>query len=253
MQMLDLRTYRPRADLLKDRVILVTGAEDGIGRAAAFGFAAHGATVVVLGKTVAKLETLYDIIVQADYPEPAIYPMDLLGAQPDDHWTLAERVAAEFGRLDGLLHNAARLGTLTPIEHYDPRSWVETLQVNLTAAFFLTQACLPLIKSAPDASIVFTSADVGRKGRAYWGAYAVSKFGLEGLMQILADELEQTPTLRVNSIDPGPVRTGLRAQAYPAEDPNRLPAPETVLGAYLFLMGPDSRDINGETLSAQPG
>lgn len=247
-----MKDYRPPADLLRERVILVTGAGDGIGRAAAESFAAHGATVVLLGRTVAKLEAVYDAIEGAGYPQPAIYPMNLEGAAPKDHADLAETLAREFGRLDGLLHNATQLGTLTPLEHYDLQLWYRVMQVNLHAPFLLTRACIPVLRQSPDASVLFTSSEVGRRGRAYWGAYAVSNAALEGLMQVLADELEANTHIRVNSIDPGLVRTRLFAQAYPARDPASVPEPAAVLSSYLYLMGPDSRGTNGQPLSAQP-
>jgi NAD(P)-dependent dehydrogenase (short-subunit alcohol dehydrogenase family) len=247
-----MKDYRPPADLLRERVILVTGAGDGIGRAAAESFAAHGATVILLGRTVAKLEAVYDAIEGAGHPQPAIYPMNLEGAAPKDHEDLAETLGREFGRLDGLLHNAAQLGTLTPLEHYDPQLWYRVMQVNLHAPFLLTRACIPVLKQSPDASVLITSSQVGRRGRAYWGAYAVSNAALEGLMQVLADELEANTHIRVNSLDPGLVRTSLFAQAYPARDPASVPEPAAVLSSYLYLMGPDSRGTNGKSLSAQP-
>lgn len=243
--------YAPPADLLAGRVILVTGAGDGIGKAVSLAYAAHGATVILLGRTVRKLEEVYDRIKSAGGPEPAIYPMDLEGAVPDDHRQLAQRIASELGRLDGLLHNAGRLGTLTPIEHYDPTEWLRVVQVNLNAVFLLTQACLPLLKRAGDASLLFTSSGVGRRGRAYWGAYSASKFAVEGLMQILADELEKNSSVRVNSINPGRVRTAMRAAAYPAENPAELRKPEDIVLPYLYLMGPDSRGVHGQALDAQ--
>jgi NAD(P)-dependent dehydrogenase (short-subunit alcohol dehydrogenase family) len=243
--------YKPPADLLAERVILVTGAGDGIGKAVSLAFAAHGATVILLGRTTPKLESVYDDIVTGGGAKPAIYPLDLQGAVPDDHRQLAERVESELGRLDGLLHNASLLGSLTPIEHYDPIEWLRVIQVNLHAPFLLTQACLPLLKRAPSASLVFTSSSVGRRGRAYWGAYSVAKFAVEGLMQILADELEQNSRVRVNSINPGRVRTAMRAAAYPAEDPAGLLAPRDIVLPYLYLMGPDSRDLHGQALDAQ--
>ncbi len=244
-------SYQPPPQLLADRVILVTGAGDGIGRAVSLAFAAHGATVVLLGRTVAKLEQVYDRIKQAGGAEPAIYPMDLEGAVADDYADLAGRIDGQLGRLDGLLHNAAQLGALTAIEHYDPVTWLRVIQVNLNAPFMLTRACLPLLKRAADASVLFTSSGVGRRGRAYWGAYAVSKFGLEGLTQILADELEENSSVRVNSINPGAVRTAMRAAAYPAENRAALPTPEEIVLPYLYLMGPDSREVRGQALDAQ--
>ncbi len=243
--------YVAPTDLLNERVILVTGAGDGIGRAVSQAFAAHGATVILLGRTTPKLESVYDAIVAAGDPTPAIYPMDLEGAVPDDHRQLAQRVGSEFGRLDGLLHNAGLLGTLTPIEHYDPMLWLRVIQVNLHAPFLLTQACLPLLKQAQDSSLLFASSAVGRRGRAYWGAYCASKFAVEGLMQILADELEENSRVRVNSINPGRVRTAMRAAAYPAENPTKLLAPEDVVLPYLYLMGADSRGLNGTALDVQ--
>lgn len=243
--------YRPPSDLLHGRVVLVTGAGDGIGKAVSLAFAAHGASVVLLGRTVAKLESVYDDIVAAGGPRPAIYPMDLQGALPDDHRQLAQRIEAELGRLDGLLHNAGLLGSLTPIEHYQPLDWLRVMQVNLHAPFLLTQACLPLLKQADDASVLFTSSGVGRRARAYWGAYSVSKFAIEGLMQILADELDENSKVRVNSINPGRVRTAMRAAAYPAENPARLAMPREIVTPYLFLMGPDSSAVHGQALDAQ--
>lgn len=242
--------YTPAHNLLAGRVILVTGAGDGIGRAVAVAFARHEARVVLLGRTVEKLERVYDEIVAGGSSQPAIYPMDLLGASAPDYEELMQRLATEFGRLDGLLHNAGLLGTLAPIEHYDLETWAKVLHVNLYAPFLLTRACMPLLKKSTDASVVFTSSNVGRRGRAYWGAYSVSKFALEGMMQTLADEVDPK-TLRVNSLNPGRVRTAMRAAAYPAEDPRTLLRPEDVVGPYLFLMGADSRGVNGEALDAQ--
>ncbi len=244
-------SYEPRPDLLEDRVILITGAGDGIGKASARAFARHGATVILLGRTVRKLESTYDQIVGDGHREPAIYPLDLLGAEPIHYDELAENVRSRLGRLDGLLHNASLLGTLAPLEHYDLESWAKVMQVNVHAPLFLTRSCLPILRESPDASIVFTSSGVGRKGRAYWGAYAVSKFANEGMMQVLADELDATTAIRVNSINPGAVRTTMRATAYPAEDPSKLPGPDDVMKSYLYLMGPDSTGVNGQALSAQ--
>ena len=244
-------SYVARSDLLAERVILVTGAGDGIGKAVSLACAVHGATVILLGRTVHKLESVYDDIVTAGGPKPAIYPMDLEGAVPEDHRQLAQRVDAELGRLDGLLHNAGLLGTLTPLEHYDTLEWLRVMQVNVNAPFLLSQACLPLLKRAPDASLLFTSSGVGRRGRAYWGAYSVSKFAVEGMMQVLADELDENARVRVNSINPGQVRTRMRAAAYPAENPDDLLTPQDIVHAYLYLLGPDSHGVHGKTLDAQ--
>lgn len=207
--------------------------------------------MILLGRTLKKLEAVYDEIESAGHPQPAIYPMNLEGASPKDYEDLANTLESEFGRLDGLLHNASILGTLCPIEHFDITMWYQVQQVNLNAPFLLTKACLSLLKGAPDASLIFTSSGVGRKGRAYWGAYAVSKFGTEGLMQVLADELEVNTNIRVNSINPGATRTNMRASAFPAEDINTLPTPADVTPLYLYLMGPDSRGVHGQSLDVR--
>lgn len=246
-----MRDYNPAPDLLRDRVILVTGAGDGIGRAVARRCAAHSATVVLLGRTLRKLEEVYDEIEQAGHPKPAIYPMNLEGASPKDYSDLAQTLETEFGRLDGLVHNAARLGTLTPLIHYDIELWYRVLQINLNAPFLLTQAVLALLMRSPDASIVFTMDAVGEEGRAYWGAYGVSKGGMQTLMKILAHELEANTSVRVNSIDPGRVRTQLRLQAYPSANSEAWADPEAIVGTYLYLLGPDGKGMTGRTLKAQ--
>lgn len=248
---LEYLNYQAPANLLKNRVILVTGAGDGIGKAAAKAYAAYGATVILLGRTIAKLEQVYDEIVEAGYLKPAIYPLDLAGATAENYAQMADIIEREIGKLDGLLHNASVLGDLTLMENYSPDTWATVMQVNLTAPFLLTQALLPIMKKSADASIVFTSSSVGRKGRAYWGAYGISKFGIEGLVQTLASELENTSNIRVNSLNPGATRTGMRASAYPAENPETLLPPEEILNIYLFLMGEDSKGITAQALDAQ--
>jgi len=248
---IDPQTYSPRENLLEGRIILVTGAGDGIGRAVAKACAQYGASVGLLGRTLSKLEAVYDEIVEAGWPRPSIAQMNLLKAHGPDYFQLAESIGKEFGRLDGLLHNAGILGHMSPIEHYDVGTWTEVMHVNLTAPFVMTQVMLPLLKNSADASVVFTSSGVGRKGRAYWGAYAVSKFGIEGLSQVLADENEQYPNIRINCINPGRTRTSMRAAAYPGEDPATLKAPQDIMGPYLYLLGPDSNGVSGQSLDAQ--
>jgi len=246
----DAKQYHPH-NLLEQRVIIVTGAGDGIGKAAALAYAEQGATVVLLGKTISKLEAVYDEILERFQLRAAIYPLDLLGATPKDYADLASNIENEFGRLDGLLNNVGILGVLSPIESQPIETWYRVQQVNVNATFLLTQACLPLLKKSSSASIIFTSSGVGKKGRAYWGAYAVSKFATEGLMQILADELETNTKVRSNCINPGATRTTMRAAAYPAEDPMSLSTAEEIMPTYLYLMGDDSKDVNGESLDAQ--
>lgn len=243
--------YAADHELLAGRVILVTGAGDGIGRGVSKALAAHGATVVLLGRTVNKLERVYDEIETAGGPTPAIFPLDLLRAVPDDAAQLHDSLRDEFGRLDGLLHNAGVLGSITPIEHYPPTAWLEVLQINVNAPYLITAALLPLLRESDDARVVFTSSSVGRKGRAYWGAYAVSKFASEGLMQVLAEETESEGRIKVMSVNPGATRTAMRAAAYPAEDPSGLRTPEEIAPAYLYLFGPEGRRLHGRTLDCQ--
>lgn len=246
-----MQDFTPSSDHLKDRIILITGAGSGIGAAAAKSFAGHGATVILLGRTTRKLEEVYDEIEQAGGPQPAIYPMNLEGAAPKDYEDLAATIDKEFGRLDGLLHNASLLGGLTPLGQYDLETWGKVMQVNLHAPYLMTRACLGLLKASEDASLLFTSSSVGRKGRAYWGAYGISKAANENMAQIWADELEANTHIRVNTINPGAVRTGMRARAYPGEDPNTLPQPEEIMDAYLYLMGPSSKGVTGQQFNAQ--
>ena len=245
-----MEQYVAPPELLKGKTILVTGAGDGIGKAAALSFAKHGAIVILLGRTTSKLEALYDEITSAGYPEPIIHPMDLQYASEEDYKVLGTSIVEQFDCLDGLLHNAAVLGPRAPIEFYPHEAWMKVMQINVNAAYALNRALLPALQAAPSASVVFTSSSVGRKGRAYWGAYSVSKFAVEGLMQVLADELRQTSKVRVNSIDPGATRTSMRKDAYPAENPESLPSPEDKLPLYLYLMGDDSAGITGEALKA---
>lgn len=248
---IDHKTYRPGPDLLRDRVILVTGAGSGIGRAAALAFAGHGATVILLGRTSRHLETLHDEILGAGFAQPAIAVFDLARTQGPAYYDLADKLRATYGRLDGLLHNAAMLGDRTPIEQYDIAMWHEVLHVNLTAPFVLTQVLMPLLRQSADASVLFTSSGVGRRGKAYWGAYAVSKFGVEGLAQVLADETRGSTRIRVNCINPGATRTTMRRRAYPGEDPNLHPEPAALMHTYLYLIGPDSAHLTGQSLDCQ--
>lgn len=243
-----MKSYDPRMDLLQDRVILVTGAADGIGYAVAAACAEHGATVVLSDKAQESLEPLYDLIDAAGDSEPAILPLDLEPAKEETFLAAADVIGTEFGRLDGLVHCAAFAPFLSRIDDYDIGEWERVLRINLTAPFLLTQACLPLLRASADASVIFSSDRVGRRGIAYWGAFCAAKFGIEGLMQTLSEETRDSSAIRVNSIDPGIVRTGLRARLYPAEDPSDLPAPETVAARYLYLLGPDAKGVNGQSL-----
>jgi NAD(P)-dependent dehydrogenase (short-subunit alcohol dehydrogenase family) len=248
---IDVRDYRPAPRALEDRVILVTGATGGLGAALARACASLGARVILSGRNVSKLERVYDELVADTGVAPFIAPLDLERADAAAYGTLAAAVSKEFGRLDGLAHIAALLGDRAPIEHYGVVNWVRVMQVNVNAPFILTQTLLPLLRASQDASIVFATSSVSIRGRAYWGAYAVSKFAVEGLMQVLADETDTTTAIRVNSVNPGRMRTTMRAAAYPGEDPDTLPGPERAVPAFLYLLGPDSRGITGKRFEAQ--
>jgi len=237
---------------LAGRVVAITGAGSGIGRAVALACARHQANVVLIGRDASKLEAVHAELAAAGSPEASIALLDLEKALARDYDELADAVLERYGRLDGLLHNAGLLGTLSPIEHYDVPTWCRVLHVNLTAACVLTQVLLPALKKSEDASIVFTASSVGRRGRAYWGAYAISKFALEGLSQVLSEELEGISHVRVNTLNPGRARTAMRREAYPAEDLSEVPLPETLSAAYIALLGPASHGVSGGAFDAQP-
>jgi NAD(P)-dependent dehydrogenase (short-subunit alcohol dehydrogenase family) len=250
----EIPLYQPPPGLLRGRVIAVTGAGDGIGRAVAVAAAGLGAELILIGRTVKRLEAVEAEIAALAPAAPAasIAPLDLEKALAGDYDRLAAALLERYGRLDGLVHCAAALGALAPIEHADMRNWCRVLHVNLTAAFALTQVLLPALRASGDASVIFSSSSVGRHGRANWGAYAVSKFGVEGLSQVLADELAGNSPIRVNAMNPGPTRTRLRRQAYPAENVELLPLPAAVVKPYLWLLGPASRGVTGRSLDCQP-
>ena len=240
----------PAPNLLAGRTVLVTGAGDGIGRVAALTYAEHGANVVLLGRTRAKLDAVSDAITASSKTRPLLVPADLLQVDEAAAEALAQGIRDEYGRLDGLLHNASLLGPRTTLVHYPVQAWLDVMQANVTAGFLLTRALLPLLNEAGDASIIFTSSGVGRRGRAHWGAYAVSKFATEGMMETLADEVAETGRIRVNSLNPGATRTAMRAAAYPSEDPATLPTAQQHMALYLYLMGPDSKGVNGQRFDA---
>ncbi|HLN47967.1 MAG TPA: YciK family oxidoreductase [Steroidobacteraceae bacterium] len=243
--------FTPAAGWLHGRVIMITGASGGLGRALCLECARAGASVILSGRNGAKLEGIYDEIEALGAPQPAIARLDLATATAVEYDHLAGIIAEEFGRLDGLVHAAALLGDRTPLEHYDVPTWCRVLHVNLTAPFILTQVLLPSLRKSTDASVIFVSSGVVKNPRPFWGAYAVSKSGLESVRSMLSQELESETNIRVNSINPGRMRTGMRAAAYPAEDPNTLPNPASVAGPFLYLLGPHGRDIDGEYFDAQ--
>jgi NAD(P)-dependent dehydrogenase (short-subunit alcohol dehydrogenase family) len=243
--------YHAPSDLLKDKIILVTGAGSGLGRAAAITYAEHGATVILLGKTESKLEATYDSIIAAGGDEPALMAVDLETANDNEYLEIAEILANEFGRLDGLLHSAGYAISSVPLQHVTLSAWNKVMQINLTAGFALSKYCLPLLQQAPTASMIFTSSRAGREARAFWGPYAIAKHGVETLMEIFYQELENTSNIRVNSLNPGPCATALRRAIFPAEDPATRPKPEDLMPLYLYLMGDDSLHENGKQFDAQ--
>lgn len=244
------RDYAP-SRLLDDRVTLVTGASGGLGRVLALACAAQGATVVLHGRVVRKLEALYDEIVAAGHPEPTILPLDLATARAEDFANIGSALQAQHGRIDSIVHTAVQLGSLGPIEHQAFDAWHATLRVDLLAPFGLTRALLPLLRAAPDASVVFTLDTRGEDPKAFWGAYAVAKAGLSALLAILADEWENAPNLRVNGIVPGPMQSPLRAQTHPGDDIKRLPLPDVFVPLYLYLLAGQPKAESGGVIDGQ--
>ncbi|MFT5421458.1 MAG: NAD(P)-dependent dehydrogenase (short-subunit alcohol dehydrogenase family) [Candidatus Endobugula sp.] len=247
--MLDWKNFTADEQCLAGKVIAITGAGSGIGRALAKSFARYGATIILIGRSVERLESIYDTIERDGNPRAAIIPIDFEQAIDADYINIHNSIEAEFGRLDGLIHNAAALGDRTSISHYPLAIWEKLMKVNVSAPFALTKHCLPLLQKSDAGSILFTSSSVGLKGRAYWGAYAASKAAIENLMETLADELEETSKIRVNSINPGATRTDMRAQAFPAEDPTTVKTPVELTPLYLYFMCPQSAAITGRQVS----
>lgn len=248
---IDPRSYTYPDNILRDRIILITGSSDGIGKALAVHAAELGAQVILHGRSVPKLEKLYDTIEAIEgAPRPSIAMMDLESANAESYTTLAQSVESEFGRLDGLVLNAGILGERYSIEQYDAVLWQKVMHVNVTSVFAMTQVFLPLLQKSDDPSVIYTSSGVGRTGKAFWGAYAASKFATEGLSQVLADEHRHSK-LRSNCINPGATRTNMRLAAYPAEDRDLLKRPEDILAPYVYLLGPDSKGVTGESFDAQ--
>ncbi len=247
----EIACYQAEQNSLNDRIIMVTGAGSGIGKTAAVTYAAAGATVILAGRTVEKLELVYDQIIQAGGKEPLIYPVDFEGATEDDFNELANQIDQQFGRLDGLLLNAGILGPRTPLSKYRQDVWDKVLKVNVSSQHLLTKALMPILEASENASVIFTTSGVGRVGRAFWGAYAASKFAIEGIVQVWAAENEGLNSVRINCINPGATSTQMRATAFPAENPESIASPADIMPAYLYLMGPDSKEINGQSIDAQ--
>lgn len=242
--------YKITAGELKDKVMLVTGANRGFGRAMTLDLAKAGASVIMLGRDFSSLEVTYDEVVDAGYQEPILFPFDLEGATPEHYEQLQKNILDNFEHLDGLVHNASIIGTMMPIEQYDIKLWYSTMQININAPFMLTQFLIPALNKSNDAHVLFLSSSVGRSARAYWGAYGVSKFAIEGLSKTLSEELEKT-NIKVNSLDPGRMRTEMRRSAYPAENADKNPLPERKSSAIVYLMSEKSKHLNGKQLTLE--
>ncbi|MBL0711104.1 MAG: YciK family oxidoreductase [Colwellia sp.] len=242
--------YSIKENTLKGKVILVTGAGAGIGKQAAITYAKLGATVILLGKTVSKLEAVYDEIIALNLAEPAIVPLDLKGATKQHYIDMSATIASQFGKLDGALLNASILGELTPFTQIHEQIFNDVMNVNVTAQYLLAQALIPTLQLAEKASLVFTSSGVGNQGRAYWGAYSISKFATEGMMQVIADEYENS-TLRTNAINPGATKSNMLASVFLAEVKFKLSQPADIMPLYVYLMSDDSVAVNGQTIKAQ--
>ena len=247
-QTLDWQNYQVDQNDFLDKVILITGAADGIGRAVTLALAEQGATVLMLDKKARHLEKLFDQVIERGYSEPIILPIDLLEVTPESATTLAQAIHDDIGRLDGLLHNAAELGSPSPLDQYDMEYWNQVMHINLQAPYFLTRALLPLLKQEHQTNLLFTSAEVGRQAQAYWGAYSIAYAGLEAQMTLWAEELEAVSNVKVNSIDPGAVRTSFRRRSHPGESQEALPTPKSITPAYLKLLSL-SHTLHGQRLS----
>ncbi|MDG2141702.1 MAG: YciK family oxidoreductase [Gammaproteobacteria bacterium] len=242
-------TFNAPQNMLQNKTILITGASDGIGKCCAETFANYGANLILLGRSQGKLEKLYDAIDRAHPNKITIHPMNFETASEHDYKILGESLDSQFPCLDGFIHSAGKLGDRSPIEFYSFETWNKTMQVNLSSTFLLTKVLLQSLSKSSDARIILTSSSVGRKGKANWGAYAVSKFAIEGLMQTLADELKNTSNIRINSVNPGGIKTAMRRAAYPAENPNAQPEPKVLMPFYLYLFSKGTETIHGEALN----
>ncbi|MFT7258517.1 MAG: NAD(P)-dependent dehydrogenase (short-subunit alcohol dehydrogenase family) [Glaciecola sp.] len=243
--------YKTTENALQNKIIIITGAGDGIGKQAAITFAKYGAELILLGRTVAKLESTYDAIIKNGGVTPTIVPIDFKGATPKHYQDMVASIEGQYKKIDVVLFNASILGNLCPFEEIKESEFLDVNQVNLNSQFFMTQALLPLLKKNKLASVIYTTSSVGRTGRAYWGTYSISKFATEGMMQVLADEYKNSG-VRFNCINPGGTRTTMRAKAFPGEKPDSLKTPEDIMPTYLYLASDDSKDVNGQSLDCQP-
>lgn len=244
--MTDDLDYQPAPDLLRDRVLLITGAGGGLGGALAQACASLGATVILTSRTVKHLEAVYDRIEAAGGTQPAILPMNLMTAPWTEYEAFATTLDQTFGRLDGIVHAAAHFKGFARLEDLEPREWLDSLQVNLTAPYTLTRVCLPLLRKSADASVVQIVDEGARGARAFHGIYGITQRAAETLTAGFALEMKNEPNLRFNSVYPGPMRTGLRTKGYAGESASATPPPDTRLARLLWLLGPDARGVSGK-------
>lgn len=245
METISLNAIPYIADKLKGKVIMITGASDGIGRTLAIETAKAGASTILLGKSVKKLESVYDEITEKGYTEPALHPINFLNTQAEELYTLVAHVQGMFGKLNAIVHCASSYGQLTPIEHLSPNHWQDVMKINLNVPYMLTHAFLPLLRASAPANIIFTLADEAQEGKAYWSAYSASKFALRGFAHALFEECETSEEIRVNCINPKAVRTASRMKAYPGLAPESFRTTESVVPYYLHLL---SDEINGKVV-----
>ena len=246
-----MKNYQAPKQHLKDRVIIVTGAGQGIGQSASIAFAQQGATVILIGRNQAKLEATYDTILTLGLPEPLIFPMDLNKATEDDFKAMAEGIYRQLGRLDGILHNATDFNNLSPLSIQTAQQFEEMFKVNVIAPFALTKACLPLLERSENASIIFTSNSSAQTAYAYWGSHGISKAAADFMMKMWAQELESHPNIRLNSVAPGALQSPQRKKTHPGEVHSQLPTIESAMPLYLYLMGDDSVGVTGKVLNCQ--
>lgn len=248
-----INDYQAAPDLLKDRVILVTGAGQGLGRAIGLACASRGATVILSGRQVAKLETVYDEIIAAGGPEPVIFSTDLATAQDKDYEALASSIGWQLKRLDGIVHSASLFFNLSPLSIQTSEQWLDLFRVNALAPFALTRACEPLLKRSPDASVVLVGESHGHKPAAFWGGFAVSKAAMQTYLKIQAEEWEGQENMRINMVIPGPIHSPQRARTHPGELKEELTKPEELAPYFLYLLGQDSRAIRGQVIKCRQG